>query len=66
MDSPFITTKEAMRLCKVSTYERFNAIKAELGIHALWRGGEGNVYNRHDFEPKKESLDRKQDAFSVF
>lgn len=47
---PCLTTKEAMILCKVKTYNGLNAILGQHGIKAAWRGAEGNVYRGKDFE----------------
>jgi len=57
----YICTSEAMKLCKVNSYEGFNAAKKKLGIEALWRGGKGNVYRKSDFE--QQTIDRGFDPF---
>ena len=59
--SPVLTTAEAMNLLRVKTHEKFNEIRSLYGIKPVWRGGDGNVYLRSDFEFKP--IDKEEDAF---
>lgn len=48
---PCLTTREAMKLCRVRSYEGLKSILEKHGIRPAWRGGEGNVYRGSDFRP---------------
>lgn len=54
-DETYILTKEAMRLCRVKSYDTFAKIKNDLGVRPVWRSGEGDVYRKSDFIFQKPS-----------
>lgn len=51
----YITTREAMKLCRVNTYDKLNSILAEREITRVWASGEGNIYRRDDFLSQNDS-----------
>ena len=58
-----LTTKEAMKVLKVFSYEGFNKIREAYGIKPAWRGGEGNVYLRKDIDNINNTMDKVEDPF---
>lgn len=62
MTTPIITTTEAMKLLRVKSYDKFNAIRKKYGIKPVWRGGDGNVYLADDFNFTKK-IDNQDDPF---
>lgn len=59
----FLTTKEAMKFCRVLSYQGFNSILKARGIEPVWRCGEGNLYRKSDFTDNSKPIDNKKDPF---
>lgn len=59
-----LTTREAMKIFRVSSYQGLNAILSKYNIRPAWRGGKGNVYRGADLlSVLKPDMDKKGDPF---
>jgi hypothetical protein len=63
---PAVTTKEAMQILRVRSYNALNALLKKHGVAPAWRGGRGNVYRGADLSRIVRPIDTQEKGFHVF